>query len=81
MTASAQSELTIDAFVYDSNTRKGQVAINMSHGLMRYVGGRVSKNGIVSIETAVATMGGRRGIGHVIMLSAIVIEVTLVYGE
>jgi len=81
VTVSAQSELTIDAFVYDPNTRTGQMAINLSQGLMRYVGGRISKNGAVNIETPVATMGVRGGIAHVNVLSATVVEVTLVYGE
>lgn len=81
VTISPRSELTIDAFVYDPTTRTGQMAINLSHGLMRYVGGRLSKNGTVSIKTPVATMGVRGGIAHVNVLSPTAIEVTLVYGD
>ncbi len=51
VTVSAQSELTIDAFVYDPNTRTGQMAINLSQGLMRYVGekwlGKFEQRGLV----------------------------------
>lgn len=81
VTISPRSELTIDAFVYDPTTRTGQMAINLSHGLMRYVGGRLSKNGTVSIKTPVATIGVRGGIAHVNVLSPTAIEVTLLYGD
>jgi hypothetical protein len=81
VTVSPQSELTIDAFVYDPDTRTGEMTINLAHGLMRYVGGRISKYGNVQIETPVATMGVRGGIAHVNVLSPTLVEVTLVYGD
>jgi hypothetical protein len=56
------SDLVLDEFVYDSNTGAGQIAINLGRGLLRYVGGKISKSGNVSVTTSHATIGIRGGI-------------------
>jgi hypothetical protein len=56
------SDLVLDEFVYDPGAGTGQIAINLGQGLLRYVGGKISKSGNVSVTTANATIGIRGGI-------------------
>ena len=37
------SDLVIDKFVYDPKTGTGQIAASFSKGVMRFVGGKISK--------------------------------------
>jgi hypothetical protein len=63
MTIGPNSDLTIDRFVYDPNTGTGQLAMTATKGVMRYVGGRLSKHeNAVTIRTNVALIGVRGGI-------------------
>src|SRR6185437_15409546 len=43
MTVGPNSDLTIDQFVYDPNTGTGKLAMSMTRGVLRYVGGKLSK--------------------------------------
>jgi hypothetical protein len=56
------SDLVIDKFVYDPSKGKGEVVASFSKGVMRFVGGKISKNeGGVTINTpsgALAIRGG-----------------------
>jgi len=57
------SDLVIDRFVYDPATGTGQLAMTATKGVMRYVGGRLSKlENAVTIHTSTATIGVRGGI-------------------
>ena len=56
------SDLILDEFVYDRGTDAGQLALTLGKGLMRYVGGKISKSGNVSVTTSHATIGVRGGI-------------------
>ncbi len=56
------SDLVIDKFVYDPSKGKGEVVASFSKGVMRFVGGKISKNeGGVTVNTpsgALAIRGG-----------------------
>ena len=56
------SDLVIDKFVYDPSKGKGEVVASFSKGVMRFVGGKLSKNeGGVTVNTpsgALAIRGG-----------------------
>ena len=56
------SDLVIDKFVYDPNKKSGEVVASFSKGVMRFVGGKISKNeGGVMVNTpsgALAIRGG-----------------------
>ena len=56
------SDLVIDKFVYDPNKKSGEVVASFSKGVMRFVGGKISKNeGGVVVNTpsgALAIRGG-----------------------
>lgn len=60
-TVGPQSEVTIDRFVYDPETGTGEVAAEVTKGIMRYVSGSVGKNNPenVTLETPAATLGIR----------------------
>ena len=54
--------MTIDKFVYDPTTQKGELAVNASKGVFRLIGGRISKTSTIAVTTPAATMGIRGGI-------------------
>jgi hypothetical protein len=61
-TVGPDSDLTIDKFVYDPNKKTGEMVATFSKGVMRFVGGKLSKNdGGVTVNTpqgALAIRGG-----------------------
>src|ERR1700730_17570875 len=62
LTVGPNAQLTIDRFVYDPNTQKGELAINASKGVLRLVGGKISKTNAITITTPSSTIGIRGGI-------------------
>jgi hypothetical protein len=52
------STVKLDRFVYDPNKSSGEVAVNMSRGVLRFVTGRLSSQSY-KIKTPTATMGVR----------------------
>ena len=61
LTVGPNAQLTIDKFVFDPNTKTGELAINASKGVLRLVGGKISKNGPIVITTPANTVGIRGG--------------------
>ena len=62
MTVGPKSDLTIDQFVYDPKSGTGKLAMSATRGLLRYVGGKLSKeDGAVTLRTATATLAVRGG--------------------
>ena len=62
LTVGPNSDVIIDKFVYDPDTKTGEMALNVSRGTLRFVGGVISKKSEVKIRTPVASMGIRGGI-------------------
>lgn len=62
MTLGPNSELTIDEFVYDPNAKKGKIGVSLASGLLRVVGGQISKSNETTVKTASGTIGIRGGI-------------------
>jgi hypothetical protein len=62
LTVGPDAELTVDKFVYDPDSKKGEMAINASKGVFRLIGGRISKTSAITVTTPSATMGIRGGI-------------------
>ncbi|HTW54021.1 MAG TPA: FecR domain-containing protein [Stellaceae bacterium] len=57
------SDITVDNFVYNPNTGTGQLAMSATRGVMRFVGGRLSKQeNAVSMRTPSGIIGIRGGI-------------------
>ncbi|GAB2177841.1 hypothetical protein DLREEDagr8_33990 [Dongia sp. agr-C8] len=62
LTVGKGSEVTLDKFVYDPATGDGGLAIDLAQGALRFVGGKLSKDGNVQVKTPTATMTVRGGI-------------------
>ena len=63
MTVGPNADITIDEFVYDPNTGKGRLAMSATQGVMRFVGGKLSKSeDAVTMRTPSGSLGIRGGI-------------------
>jgi hypothetical protein len=62
VTVGPNAQLTIDKFVYDPDTKKGDLAITAGKGVFRLVGGKISKSNAITVTTPSSTMGIRGGI-------------------
>ncbi len=62
VTVGPGAELVIDRFVYDERTKLGTLAVQASRGLIRFVGGDISKTTDVVIRTPTALIGIRGGV-------------------
>lgn len=62
LTVGKGSEVVLDKFVYDPATGGGGLAIDLAQGALRFVGGKLSKDGNVQVKTPTATMTVRGGI-------------------
>lgn len=56
------SDITLDRFIYDPTTGSGDMALSAARGVMRFVGGELSKNAPVEIHTSIGVLGIRGGI-------------------
>src|SRR5262245_31650256 len=65
LTVGPNARLVIDKFVYDPNTQTGELAVNVSVGVLRVVGGKISKKTPITITTPSSTIGIRGGIAHI----------------
>src|SRR5437763_4251493 len=62
LTIAPSSDVTIDQFVFDPKTGTGKLAMTATRGLLRFVGGKLSKQeDAVSLRTGTATMAVRGG--------------------
>jgi hypothetical protein len=55
--------LVIDEFVYDPASKSGQMLTKLTQGTLQYIGGELSHQGAVTVETPAAVIGIRGGIG------------------
>ena len=62
VTVGPNAQLTIDKFVYDPNTKTGELAVSAGKGVLRLVGGKISKTTPITITTPSSTIGIRGGI-------------------
>src|SRR5216683_7230356 len=62
MSIGPNSDLTIDQFVYDPKSGTGKLAMSATRGILRYVGGKLSKqDAAVTLRTSTATLAVRGG--------------------
>lgn len=62
VTIGPNSQLKIDRYVYDPNTQKGELSLTASRGVLRIIGGKISKSQAINVTTPSASMGIRGGI-------------------
>ena len=65
LTVGPHSDLVIDRFAYNPETSTGELVGRLTRGVLRFVGGQVSKRGTVELSTPVAVIGVRGGIAVV----------------
>ena len=65
LTIGPNSEVVLDEFVYDPNTKTGKLVLTATKGLFRLVGGRINKTNPVILKTPTATIGIRGGIAMI----------------
>jgi hypothetical protein len=59
LTVGPNSELVLDHFIYDPETKQGELSLSAAKGVLRFVGGALSKKGNVTIKTPVGNLGIR----------------------
>jgi trimeric autotransporter adhesin len=62
LTIGPNSDFVLDDFVYDPASGTGRLAATMSAGLLRFVGGRISKSSPVNIKTPAGEVAVRGGV-------------------
>ena len=80
LTVGPNAQLTIDKFVFDPSTKTGELAINASKGVLRLVGGKISKGQPITITTPSSTIGIRGGI-TIVDVNTARTEAAFVFGK
>ncbi|HLG45617.1 MAG TPA: FecR domain-containing protein [Reyranella sp.] len=62
LTVGPNARVVIDKFVYDPNTKTGELALTAGKGVFRLVGGKISKTNAINVTTPSGTIGIRGGI-------------------
>src|SRR5579862_7122977 len=82
LTIGENADLTIDDFVYDPSTSTGKLAMSTTKGILRYVGGALSKNAnAVSLVTPSGTLGIRGGVFLLSLEPNGRLDVVFLYGD
>ena len=61
LTIAKDSSLVLDKYVYNPDTKIGEFSMSMSRGVLRFIGGRITKNTDAVVVTPTATIGIRGG--------------------
>ncbi len=61
LTIAKDSSLVLDKYVYNPDTKVGEFSMRMSRGVLRFIGGRITKNTDAVVVTPTATIGIRGG--------------------
>ncbi|MEM1299263.1 MAG: FecR family protein [Pseudomonadota bacterium] len=62
LTVAPNSDIVLDEYVYDPNQQTGEIAISLTKGALRFIGGRISKQRDAIVRTPTATVGIRGGL-------------------
>jgi trimeric autotransporter adhesin len=82
LTVAPNSDMTIDDFVYNPDTGKGELAMSAVRGVLRFVGGKLSKNdNAVTLVTPTATLAVRGGVFLMNLAADGRLDVVFVYGK
>ncbi len=81
LTLGPNSRIVIDEFLYDPDAGTGKLAVDHAQGVMRFIGGQLSKDGGVTVRTSNATIGIRGGIAVMDSTPGGPTRVFFVYGD
>ncbi len=65
LTVSPGSEIVLDRYVFDATSGAGEIVLTLSKGVLRFIGGRITKGSEGIINTPHATIGIRGGIAAI----------------
>ncbi|HTR83477.1 MAG TPA: FecR domain-containing protein [Reyranella sp.] len=65
LTVGPEAEIAVDRFDYDRQAKRGELALTARHGVLRLVGGHVSKIGAIEIKTPSSDLSLQGGIAIV----------------
>ncbi len=80
LTIGPNSLVTIDKYVYNPKTDSGELVMTATRGILRFVGGSLSKKKPVTIKTPLGTLGIRGG-GILARIEANLVQAYLFYGD
>jgi hypothetical protein len=66
MSIAPNTDIVINEYVYDPNAQHGHMAVTLTKGALRFVGGQLSHNGEATVTTSAATIGIRGGTATII---------------
>ncbi|MBV8166805.1 MAG: FecR domain-containing protein [Alphaproteobacteria bacterium] len=75
------ANVVIDKFVYDPQGRLGELRVSATQGILRFVGGAISKSNAIEITSPVATVGIRGGVAVVNITADTSLKASLLYGS
>ncbi len=81
LTIGVNSEVVLDTFVYDPDTKTGELVFSATKGLFRMVGGRISKKTQIVFKTPTATIGIRGGVVIIKLLENGELDATFLFGK
>ncbi|MEM0944204.1 MAG: FecR domain-containing protein, partial [Pseudomonadota bacterium] len=62
LTVSPNTDIVLDNYVFDASADRGDMALTMTRGALRFIGGRITKQRRAIIRTPTATIGIRGGL-------------------
>jgi len=80
ITIGPNARMTLDKFVYDPDTKKGELALTATTGVFRIVGGKISKTNAITVTTPSSTIGIRGGISIFTVTNTQTVS-TFVFGQ
>ncbi|MEM7506104.1 MAG: FecR domain-containing protein [Pseudomonadota bacterium] len=81
LTVSPNTDIVLDTYVYDPEADSGDVALTMTRGTLRFIGGRISKKRRALVRTPTATIGIRGGMVLIEVRDDGSVKVTHLAGE
>ena len=81
MTLGPNAQIQIDEYVYNPVTGVGNLVVQQTAGVMRFIGGAISKAGEVKIGTVVGTIGVRGGVALIRVFDNGSVQAFFVFGD
>ncbi|MEO1490681.1 MAG: FecR family protein [Pseudomonadota bacterium] len=81
LTVAPRSDIVLDSYAFNPETDSGEMAITLTRGALRFIGGRISKSNDVIVKTPTATIGIRGGLTLISVSSGGFTRVVQLAGE
>ncbi|HEX2890746.1 FecR domain-containing protein [Vineibacter terrae] len=81
LTIGPNSQIVIDRYVYDPDKKAGDIAVTVTKGVFRLVGGNITKSSEAVVRTPAATIGIRGGISVIDASVPTAVKAFFLFGE